>query len=246
MTESHGRNGEWPRRNVFRSLEASIEIAEDQYVDLPDEIDNESFEFAQRIAIDLVNARQELLGPRTASVRAGQSHQQLNLENPLVRHAAEVEVARHAIARAQGALDRYFKVTPVVTRRELPQRARAYIGEVVQTFAFGFDAACIALCRATFEVTVKDALVNGSDEWTDARIRREKPGAKVLLNEAVRAGIVRSSRANADKLIEKGDTVMHQFVYESRVSQQTALDSIEQLVAVLVEVIGADQTDATD
>jgi hypothetical protein len=103
--------------------------------------------------------------------------------------------------------------------------------------AFGFDAACIALCRATFEQVTKDSLVR-IGEYSDARLKREQPTAGALLAVAKRTGLIVRSATAAEHLVKKGDTVMHKFIYDGRVREQQARDSIAQLAEVLVELLG--------
>jgi hypothetical protein len=159
------------------------------------------------------------------------------LDDVWVRHAAEIEIARLGVSRTDDALKRFLKLRPVVTPRPVPERAQRYIREVIDTYILGFDAACIALCRAACEQVLRDALLS-KGVYTEAQLRREQPSAGSLMANAKRSGVLVVSIPAAEKLITKGNTVMHSFLYEERILEQQALDSVSELAEVLSEVLG--------
>jgi hypothetical protein len=53
----------------------------------------------------------------------------------------------------------------------------------VQTFLFGFDAACIAFCGATLEQILKEALIR-SKEYAERQLRQERLTGLGLLMKA--------------------------------------------------------------
>jgi hypothetical protein len=167
------------------------------------------------------------------------------LADPWVRHAAEIELAREAISRATTALERYFKLRPIITKKALPERAARYMAEVVRTYAYGFDVACIALCRATLEQVLKDELVERG-VYSETDIQKKKLTAGPLLDLAKAKAILLRSFDSADRIIKKGNTVMHQFLYDSKVLPQQAVDSIAQLLEVLSEVLGEPESKHDD
>lgn len=222
-----------PEFEVWNHLWSGVDHAEMEMRAL----DEKNRQFATRIGKLLVDIRAQLTlesGTLEANFLEFDSD---FITDAWVRHAAEIELARDAISRANQALDRYFRLRPVITTKALPERAARYIAEVVRTFAYGFDAACIALCRATLEQVLKDELV-GRGVYTAPQLRREKPTAGTLLQNAKRAGVFNHTFDSADKIVRKGDTVMHDFIYDEKIIAQQAVDSITQLIDVLVEVLG--------
>jgi hypothetical protein len=100
----------------------------------------------------------------------------------------------------------------------------------------GFDPACIALCRATCEQLLREELVRGGF-YTEAQLKRERPTAGTLLAVARREGVIQKSTQSAEKLVKKGDSVMHSFIFESRILEQQALDSVQELADFLSEIL---------
>jgi hypothetical protein len=152
-------------------------------------------------------------------------------------------VAALGIQRAEVALRRYLTLRPVVTSRQIPGRATRYVTEVINTYAFGFDAACIALCRATLEQCLREELVQRG-VYTEPQLKREQPTAGTLMEKSKQAGILVNSAAAARRLVKKGNTVMHQFLYDEKISAQQAVDSIAELLEALRELL-ADKRDGT-
>ena len=160
------------------------------------------------------------------------------LAEPWVRYAADLHIAGEGIHRATTALDRYLEIQPSAAARALPERARSHVREAVHTFMFGFDAACIALCRASLEQVLKDALVARA-AYTDPQLKREHPTAGTLLENAKRAKLLTDAYDAAKRVVDRGDTLMHSHVYDGKILKQLASDSVRDLTSAMVELLAA-------
>ena len=225
--ESYG-----PRIEVWNYLWSAIDQSINEFRDL----DPKSRKIVERIGRLLAQGRTDfVLQPEALTAKLHKAAQGL-LDDVWVRHAAEIEIARLGVSRTDDALKRFLNLRPVVTPRPVPERAKRYIREVIDTYILGFDAACIALCRAACEQVLRDALVS-KGVYTEPQLRRERPTAGSLMANAKRSGVLNVSIPAAEKLITKGDTVMHSFLYEERILEQQALDSVSELAQVLAEVL---------
>lgn len=230
----HNENVDGPHFEVWNHLWSGVDMAVDELRAL----DPKNRIRVEKVGKLLVDARAMLAREHDSDEAIINEYSSDLLADPWIKHAAEIELANAGISRAGTALSRYFSLRPIVIRKPLPERATRYVAEVIHTFAFGFDAACIALCRATVEQVLKDQLVVAGS-YTAAQIRRDRPTAGTLLMNAKRSGIVSQSADAADRLVKKGDTVMHNFIYDDKVSEAQARDSIEELIAVLAEILGS-------
>lgn len=158
------------------------------------------------------------------------------LENPWIRHATDLEIAVFTVGRASNALDLYRLLQPTVHRTAIPERAQPYLREVTTTFLLGFFPACVALCRATLEQLLKEQLVQ-IEVYTEPQIKRERPTAGVLMHNAKRTGILTAAYDAADRIVRRGDAIMHRGFPEQRIRQRIALDSTVDLIEVVVEVV---------
>jgi len=225
--ERHG-----PRFEVWKHLWSGIDEAVDELRSL----EAESRRFVKEIGKLIAQGRTGfVLRPNDASARALQIEEMI-LKDAWYRHTAEIEIARLGLGRLEGALSRFLEFRPVVTSKPVPDCAQRYIREVIDTFVFGFDGACIALCRAACEQLLRDTLVERG-VYTERQLRRERPTAGALLANAKRAGVLKTSLSAAEELVGKGDTVIHSFICEGRVLEQQALDSINELAQVLAETL---------
>jgi hypothetical protein len=221
-----------PQFEVWNHLWSAIDQAKDELRAL----DAESRKFVEEIGGLIAKGRTDFVlqhGDARANL--------LKIEETLLadvwlRHAAEIEIARLGIRRSDHALTRFLKLRPVITAKAIPERAKRYIREVIDTFVFGFDAACIALCRAACEQVLRDELVKRG-VYTEPQLRRERPTAGALIANAKRAGLLKASSSAVERLVSKGDTVMHSFIFDERVLEQQALDSIGELARVLAETL---------
>jgi hypothetical protein len=157
--------------------------------------------------------------------------------NPWLKHAVELEAAREGVNRASGALKRLVLLTPHIAEKAVPSGAEPYLQEVANTFLFGFDAACIALCRASFEALGRSVLLSRHD-YGEARLKKEKLTADGLFRALLAHGELGQTRRQVEKLIDRGNTVMHKHAYDSKVRQQLALESIDELLAIARDLLG--------
>lgn len=222
-----------PQFEVWNHLWSAIDQAADEFRTLkPDHR-----EAVERVGKLIADARVEFVLAASDRVESLLLIEKEALEDPWIRHAAEIEIATLGIDRADGGLKRFLRLRPLALSQPVPDAAKPYLREVIDTFVLGFDAACIALCRATCEQLLRDFLVKAK-VYTPGRLRKERPTAGALFINAKRAGLIRSATAAADKLIRKGDTVMHHFIYDRHILEQQALDSINELAEVLGELLG--------
>lgn len=235
MTDDGNDEGtyEGPEVEVWNHLWSGIDMAVDELAVL----DDEDRKFCEGLAKIIASGQAELV-LQTGSIAAPfvKVNEELLSDLPWLRHAVEIEIAVRGISRSEKALKRYLRLRPTVVQRPLPARAQRYIQDVVETFAFAFDAACIALCRASLEQLLREALV-GRGVYTEKRLRRERPTAGALLANAKREGLLHKSYAAAERVVSKGDTVMHQHLYEERVLEQLAFDSVTELLQVVSELL---------
>jgi hypothetical protein len=154
--------------------------------------------------------------------------------NVWMRHAVDLEVAEIGLHRAIHGLDRFKSLTPVLTHQAIPPQARAYLREVVHTYLLGFDAACIALCRACFDQIGKAVLVR-SKVLSEAEVRKGHLTTLTLVEKLKQNGLVSGAAYDAGRRLgERGNTIMHKGLYEERVLPSLSLDSISDLLAVSV------------
>lgn len=156
--------------------------------------------------------------------------------NPWLSHAVELELARDGIGRATSAFARFKLLTPQLNQRPLPDKAEKYLAEAVQTFLFGFDPACIALCRSALEQVARDVLVK-LGALTAPQIDREKPTLEAMLLKLRQAGALTTGYDAADRVRDRGNTVLHNHLYDNRARKQVALDSLLDLATVLRNVL---------
>ena len=234
MANDNESSYDGPEIEVWNYLWSAVDMAADELRGIrPD-----TREFLERVAKAIVSARSEaIVAPESFGAKLLTVDDEI-LKYPWIRHVTEIEIATIGIGRAESALRRYLRIRPIVLVGQLPERARAYMGEVISTYAFGFDAACIALCRATLEQVLRDALVD-RNVYTAPQLKRERPTAGSLVANAKRAGVLVASAAAADRIVNKGDTVMHHFLYDDKVIEQQAFDSLNDLLEVLAEVLRA-------
>ncbi len=127
------------------------------------------------------------------------------------------------ISRANEALKRYVTLKPAISARALPQSAIDYLKEAAASYLFGFDAACIALCRATLERLLKEFLVT-KRIYTEPQLKREQPTAGTLLEKAKQAGFRGAEYDAAKRVVARGDHVLHRSIHEKRILKKTASD----------------------
>jgi hypothetical protein len=227
---------EWPdegsEQTVWSHIQTGLDLASAEFERLPENLRD----LTQKLGIAVVNVRLHLLHDRSDEdlLEIGERV----MEEQWVRYAAEYHLAGEAIQRANQAFDRYITLRPVTVGRQLPEEARPYVREAIRTFMFGFDPACIALCRAALEQVIKDSLV-ARGTFTTAQLKVERPTAGRMLELAKRAGLLQSAYVAAKQVIDRGDTLMHGRVSEPQLLRDMARDSIRDLVAASIALLAA-------
>ena len=155
--------------------------------------------------------------------------------NAWLRHAVELELAGR-MPGFEEAVSRFNLLAPQFAERPVPERARPYLAEAVSTFVFGFDPACIALCRSTFEQVAKSILIENA-VYSEPQIRREMPTATTLLEKLRQSGKCPKTYDKAKLLIERGNTILHRHMFEEKILRQQAFKSVSELVKVLSELL---------
>jgi hypothetical protein len=230
VEDSEKENG--PDIPVWSWLWQAIDSSTDELRALTDE----DRRFVEKVGTAIAKSRTDfVLRPESGAVLINEIAEDL-LSDAWVRHGAEIEIASIGIKRTEASLQRFLSLKPITTTKTVPDRAKVYLREVIDTFLLGFDPACIALCRATYEQVLRDELVRGGF-YTEARLKRERPTAGNLVMIAKREKLLVNSIRAAERLVKKGDNVMHSFIYEERILEQQALDSIQELAEVLSEML---------
>ncbi|SRR6266542_313810 len=239
-----------PEFEVWNHLESGWQQA---YDDMARRVGRESMRFLEAFAeaivglrTDLVLHAEDLPVPKSlASALPKVSPEQLQrLEgvladpsvldsNPWLRHAVDLEVAKISMRRAVHALDRFRSLRPVLAAQAVPENARAYMREVVHTYLLGFDAACIALCRACFDQLAKAVLLKAG-VFREPDLRKGHLTSLGLLDHLRRGDLIGNAEEPARRLGERGNTIMHRGLYEERVLPTLSLDSIRDLLVVSV------------
>ena len=223
-------NIEWPEDlpevDVWNHIQTGLDLADEELGALPDGL----------------RALTEQLGRTIVEIRSravieDPEHDYLDVDErllaePWVRYAADLRVATDGIRRATDALARYLDLKPEGASRALPDDALRYVREAVHTYIFGFDAACIALCRAALEQMLKVALVT-KGELTKPQLKREWKTAGTLLAHAKRVGLLGDHSRAAERVVKSGDTLMHSHFYDEKILRQVACDSVRDLTESL-------------
>ncbi len=227
---------EWPTEgpevDVWNHIQTGLDLAREEFDRLPHHLRD----LTEKLGAAVVNVRLELLHNQAAAELIHLGEQILNEE--WVQYAAELHLAEAAIERATEAFKRYLEVRPTLVAKPPPGKAQPYVREAIKTFVFGFDSACIALCRAALEQVLKDVLI-AAGTYTGPQLRKERPGAGALLENAKRAGLLKNAYRQGKQLIERGDTLMHSHIYDAKVLEQMARDSVRDLVTATVSLLAA-------
>ena len=75
--------------------------------------------------------------------------------------------------------------------------------------------------------------------YTMPQLRRERPGAGALLENARREKCLSHHYPAAKRVIERGDTLMHSHIYDPKVLRKMAADSVQELTLAIVELLAA-------
>lgn len=226
---------EGPEIEVWNHIYTGLTLAEEELDYLPENVRS----FTERIAEILLFNRTKVILTKADKDWAELDNELLSL--PWIRYATDLEIASEGIDRATKALDRYVELRPTVALDAIPEKAKPYIREAIHTYIFGFDAACIALCRAVLEQLLKYCLVSLSI-YTEPQLRREKPGAGTLLQKAKQSDLISNTYERAVQVIRRGDELMHSHVSDERILRQLAADSVREFTIVAVELLGGPPT----
>jgi hypothetical protein len=241
-----------PDFEVWNHLDGGLQVAHD---DMANKLGPDLTALLMAIADGLVELKEQVFIPRDAPAISQKfaevfpqfgSTQQANILNeaasiyaknagPFFRHAVHLAVAGVGLRRVNEALTRFVDISFVIVQRPVPAKSRPYIREVVHTFLFGFDPACIALCRSTFELFARSVLV-ARGLYTEPQLRREQPTAHTLSARLKQANLIPESHSAATRLVERGNTILHKGIYDARISKQAALDSVSDLILVAQEL----------
>lgn len=152
-------------------------------------------------------------------------------------HLVHLELASQGIWRANTALERFDQVAAQLGGAQpTPEKSLPYLREVVDSFLFGFDAATIALARGTLEQVAREVLLR-IGAMTEGQMRRERPDLDSLLARLRQSGALTQAADAATRLRDRGNTVLHQHMYDARIREQMALASIGDLGQVLRELV---------
>ena len=157
-------------------------------------------------------------------------------KDPWFRFGVEAELARMGIAKTAEALERLEAIEPVVSSHEPSERAATYIREVTQTFVFGFDAACIALCGAAIEQLLKQTLL-ARGVYTERQLKLERPTAGELLKKVG----LKSAGSVAAKALRDRNAIMHKSIWDPRTLRRIAFLCIRAVAGVIEELGDVDR-----
>jgi hypothetical protein len=225
-----------PKSEVWSHLSSGVELATMEL----DVLDTESRKAVEAFGRHFVRMRKSFALP-TGDQTIVELFDLL-FRDAWYRHAAEIELAWEGIDRASHALHRFQELQPVFTGFRLGEKAASYLREVVDTFLFGFDAACIALCGATLEQVLRELVVR-EGIYTERRLRADQPSGITLLKEIERAGLIQDS-AVAERTLKARNRVMHQHMWEKKIIRSMALASIQDLGTIMVQLGNRQRPDA--
>jgi hypothetical protein len=153
-----------------------------------------------------------------------------------VRFAVKLILMERAIDRTEIALVRYADFRAAQTRRRMPERAREYIGDVVDAYLLGFDTASMALAGSCFEQLAKHTLI-ATGRATEAELRRTRPTAASLLRRLIADGLLERSANAATKLVLQRNHVLHKGYFDGNLSSKLiSLDCLNALIEVCEEL----------
>ncbi len=220
-----------PDRDVWAHLQMGLSEARDELRDLPKDLKA----FTNTLADTLLVNRSRVVLERGEKRWADLDSELLSFE--WVQYTTELKIAEEGIGRTTIAFDRYAEIRPLVAMTGPPSRAWPYLREAIHSHLFGFDSACIALCRAALEQLLRHSLVE-SGVYTVPQLRRERPTAGTLLAKSAQHKLVVTTYTAAMQVIRRGDQVMHSHMMDERIQRQSALDSVQDLGVVAVELFG--------
>ncbi len=219
--------------SVWGYLDDAVDNARGE---LLEDLDPERQKIVDALADVLIRSHEQLSARKSAKlsfreVKKAASH-------PWVSITLDLRFASDATVRVRGWRKRFDLLDPAeVTKMASPQ-VREYTAEATWTFLYGFDAPCIALCRATLEQILKEVLVTGG-EYTGPRLRRERPDLGTLIESVRRLRrLGKTWTDSATGIAERGNTALHRHLFEKKIRPQQAAKSLTDLVGVVAALFG--------
>jgi hypothetical protein len=157
----------------------------------------------------------------------------LLLKDPWFRHAVEIELGREGVGRASGALQRFFDLKPILTKYEISHQSERYFGEVINTYLFGFDVACIALSGAALEKILQEAVVKAGFASVS---QSQKIPASELLRKLTKERIICTSRSSAKAVLGERNRILHRDIRDEIELRDLAIQSIRGVGEVVLEL----------
>jgi hypothetical protein len=216
-----------PDSDVWNYLRIGLDLARQELDALP----LITRDLAEAVAKEVIGSRERLV----QTIEGQQFSLDVLLEEPWFKYAADVELATKGLRRATEGLKRYLELKPILTQYRVPERATPYIRTLSETFVFGFDAPCIAFAGAALEQVLKDALIEAG-EYTEPRIRRERPTGETLVAAARRRSLIRETELDAKKLFDQRNRTMHRHIWDDKIITGIAIECIDGFSRVVQEL----------
>lgn len=219
-----------PRMTMEECLYAGLSHADFNF----DDVDERSRKLIESVGSLLVEQQSSLAVPQKLRVVA--DHFQATIKEPWFDFAIDYQLGQAGTFRVMESFSRFRKVIPVYVGRQLGSKAQGYLREAIGCYLLVFDVACIVFCRAAVEALLKDTLASaGHPLYQDLA---SAPTAGKVVDDAYSKGILRRSVKEARNLKRTADHVLHRAMPDEKILPQQALDSINDLAAVLTEVLG--------
>jgi len=219
-----------PWRSLWEELSDTVDEASGEFTS----INPDAARLAKRFAAITLQSKQEL-------VTEIQYHNVIGLcrdlsSKPAFSRALDIHFAAFALECLTDWQDRLGLLDWALVERLANDRVLKYLREVTSAFLFGFDLASIALCRAALEQVIKELLVEkGHYTWDEIQRSRVELGRRIEFGESAKL-LPPSPFASIDRLLDAGNTVMHQRPYDDKIRRRKAADCIAALTNVVSEL----------
>jgi hypothetical protein len=223
-----------PLVSVGTFLSEALEYhAEDQIFQ---ELGGRVADLVKEVARRYLDGQTQVFVQRSSEAESWLDDKEKLLGNPWLRYGIELELAYRALERVHVASERYLKLDYGSLSSPLSEKAIRYVAQVVATYAFGFEPASMALCRACLEQILKDSFV-ARKIYRRTYLDRNDFGATWYLKEAKKNRLLSERGLEAgERIVRKGNQIMHKFMHEERIQTQLARDSIKDLIAVVLDL----------
>lgn len=148
-----------------------------------------------------------------------------------LNYAVNLELAELAVDRAAASFLRLRDISVQLARHPLPERALAYTREAVQSYIFGFDAATIALARASLEQCVVGACDRAGIPFDGS------PALACQLSTLRRVGLLVEAYEPAMRIKRRANDLLHRSMFSPRVIRRIACDTVRDLALVAAELL---------